>query len=307
MLQQSRAGVWAAYIVAVIGGFAALTVASAARDEGKDCAKSQTCFADNVVTLQSTTSTENSGLLRYLLPKFKEKTGVTVRVVAVGTGQAIKNAMNGDGDALLVHAKTAEEKFVADGWGVERFDVMYNDFVIVGPKSDPAGIEGSGDVAQALKHISEKETLFLSRGDDSGTHKAERRLWAAVGIDPAPHSGKWYREAGAGMGATINAAIGMDAYVLSDRATWMSFQNKAGHKIVFEGDPKLFNQYGVIKVNPDRHARANAEAAQAFIDWLLSKEGQQAIAAFKVNGQQLFFPNAKARADVLAKDKELAN
>lgn len=250
---------------------------------------------DKVLTLQSTTSTENSGLLRFILPKFKEKTGITVRVVAVGTGQALKNARNGDGDILLVHAKAAEEKFVEDGWGVERFDVMYNDFVIVGPTEDPADISTAKDVKEALKRISDKKMPFLSRGDDSGTHKAERRLWAAAEIDPTPASGTWYREAGSGMGATINTAIGMRAYLLTDRATWISYQNKAQHKILFEGNPQLFNQYGIIKVNPERHPRVNAKGAQQLIDWILSQDGQDAIAAFKVKGQQLFYPNAKAQ------------
>jgi len=253
-------------------------------------------FANNEeLTLQSTTSTENSGLLRFVLPKFTEKTGITVRVVAVGTGQALKNARNGDGDVLLVHAKAAEEKFVKDGWGVARYDVMYNDFVIVGPEDDPAGLAQAKSVEEALKSISEKKVSFLSRGDDSGTHKAERRLWAAAGIDPTPASGTWYREAGSGMGATINTAIGMRAYLLTDRATWISYQNKAQHKILFEGNPQLFNQYGIIQVNPARHTRVNASGAKQLINWMLSKDGQDAIAAFKVQGQQLFYPNAKAQ------------
>ena len=250
---------------------------------------------DKELTLQSTTSTENSGLLRFVLPKFTEKTGITVRVVAVGTGQALKNARNGDGDILLVHAKAAEEKFVKEGWGVERFDVMYNDFVIVGPQEDPAGLANAKSVGEALKSIANKKVPFLSRGDDSGTHKAERRLWAAAAIDPTPASGTWYREAGSGMGATINAAIGMRAYLLTDRATWISYQNKAQHKVVFEGNPQLFNQYGIIQVNPARHPRVNAKGAKQLIDWIQSKEGQDAIAAFRMHGQQLFYPNAKAQ------------
>lgn len=248
----------------------------------------------DTVTLQSTTSTENSGLLRYILPMFKAETGISVRVVAVGTGQALKNARNGDGDVLLVHAKPAEVKFVADGWGVERFDVMYNDFVVVGPKEDPAGISSAKTVAEVLKKISETKQPFLSRGDDSGTHKAELRLWKAAGINPQPASGSWYREAGSGMGATINTAIGMRAYLLTDRATWISFQNKSEHKILFQGNPKLFNQYGIIQVNPERHSRVNAAGAQKLIAWMLSEAGQAAIAEFKVDGQQLFFPNAHA-------------
>lgn len=247
-----------------------------------------------VLTLQSTTSTENSGLLRFILPKFTEKSGIAVRVVAVGTGQALKNAQNGDGDVLLVHAKTAEQKFVKDGWGVERFDVMYNDFVLVGPEDDPAGIKKTKTIAEALRAITNTKAIFLSRGDDSGTHKAERRLWKAAGIDPSPASGTWYREAGSGMGATINIAIGMRAYLITDRATWISYQNKAQHNVLFEGDEKLFNQYGVIQVNPERHARVDAKSAKTFVDWIISKDGQAAIAAFKVSGQQLFYPNARA-------------
>lgn len=247
---------------------------------------------DTSIILQSTTSTANSGLYDHLLPKFSEKTGITVNVVAVGTGQAIKNAQNGDGDVLLVHAKPAEERFVADGFGVKRFDVMYNDFIIVGPASDPAGIAGKSDVATALKAIAESQAVFTSRGDDSGTHKKEKALWTAAGVDPSEASGTWYRETGSGMGATLNAAVGMDAYALTDRGTWIAFKNKGDFKILVEGDEALFNQYGVILVNPEKHAHVKAEEGQAFIDWILSAEGQQAIAAYKLDGQQLFFPNA---------------
>ena len=247
---------------------------------------------DTSIILQSTTSTANSGLYDHLLPKFSEKTGITVNVVAVGTGQAIKNAQNGDGDVLLVHAKPAEERFVADGFGVKRFDVMYNDFIIVGPASDPAGIAGKSDVATALKAIAESQAVFTSRGDDSGTHKKEKALWTAAGVDPSEASGTWYRETGSGMGATLNAAVGMDAYALTDRGTWIAFKNKGDFKIVVEGDEALFNQYGVILVNPEKHTHVKAEEGQAFIDWILSAEGQQAIAAYKLDGQQLFFPNA---------------
>ena len=254
--------------------------------------------ADNSsITLQSTTSTENSGLLRSILSKFTKQSGITVRVVAVGTGQALKNARNGDGDVLLVHAKAAEETFVKEGYGVERFDVMYNDFVLIGPKDDPAGVAKTKTLSEAIGKISKTQSAFVSRGDDSGTHKAERRYWEAAGIDPTPASGTWYREAGSGMGATINTAIGMRAYSLSDRATWTSFQNKAQHKILFEGSPQLFNQYGVIQVNPKRHARVNANGAETFIKWILSDAGQAAIAEFKVNGQQLFYPNAQIQPD----------
>jgi tungstate transport system substrate-binding protein len=244
------------------------------------------------IVVQSTTSTQNSGLFDYILPMFTEKTGIEVRVVAVGTGQAIKNAMNGDGDVLLVHAKPAEEKFVAEGHGVRRDDVMYNDFIIVGPAADPAGIGGGNDAITALKTIAASQAAFASRGDDSGTHKKELRLWQAADIDPQQASGTWYRETGSGMGATLNAAVGMDAYAMTDRATWIAFSNKANHKIMVEGDDRLFNQYGVILVNPEKHANVKAKLGQTFIDWLLSPEGQKAIASYKVDGQQLFFPNA---------------
>nr|WP_244404325.1 extracellular solute-binding protein [Fulvimarina pelagi] len=247
---------------------------------------------DEFIIVQSTTSTQNSGLFEEILPKFTEKTGIEVRVVAVGTGQAIKNAENGDGDVLFVHAKPAEEAFVEAGQGVERFDVMYNDFIIVGPSSDPAGVAGSADVVEALEKIAESKSPFASRGDDSGTHKAEMRLWGEAGKEVASASGQWYRETGSGMGATLNTAVGMGAYVLTDRATWISFGNKGEHEVAVEGDPKLFNQYGVILVNPEKHPNVKAEAGQAFIDWVLSEEGQDAIAAYKVDGQQLFFPNA---------------
>ena len=247
---------------------------------------------DPYIVLQSTTSTENSGLLKNILPKFKAKTGITVRVVAVGTGHAIKNAMRADGDVLLVHARKAEEKFVADGHGVKRIDVMYNDFIIVGPNSDPAQIAGLTDVAEALKRIASKKVLFASRGDDSGTHKAEMRLWNSVGIKVRKASGRWYRSTGSGMGATLNAAIAMNAYALTDRGTWIAFHNKADHKLVVEGDPRMHNQYGVILVNPEKHPTVKAKEGQAFIDWITGPEGQTAIKEFKVNGEQLFFPNA---------------
>ena len=247
---------------------------------------------DQFIVVQSTTSTQNSGLLDYILPKFQEKSGIQVRVVAVGTGQAIKNAANGDGDVLLVHAKASEEKFVAAGDGVKRYDLMYNDFVIVGPADDPAGIGGSSDAIAALKKIAETGSKFASRGDDSGTHKKEKALWKAAGVDPEASSGSWYRETGSGMGATLNAAAGMDAYALTDRATWISFKNKGKFEIAVQGDDKLFNQYGVILVNPEKHPNVKAEAGQAFIDWLRSEEGQSLIASYKVDGQQLFFPNA---------------
>jgi tungstate transport system substrate-binding protein len=250
-------------------------------------------FADQEsIILQSTTSTANSGLYDYILPKFTEKTGIRVNVVAVGTGQAIKNARNGDGDVLLVHAKPAEEQFVAEGWGVERFDVMYNDFIIVGPPLDPAGVGEARDAAAALNKIADSKAIFASRGDDSGTHKKEQALWKTAGVDPGEASGQWYRETGSGMGATLNAAVGMGAYTMTDRGTWISFKNKGDYKILVEGDPGLFNQYGVILVNPGKHPRVKAEAGQKFIDWILSDEGQAAIAGYTLEGEQLFFPNA---------------
>jgi tungstate transport system substrate-binding protein len=247
---------------------------------------------DRFIVVQSTTSTQNSGLFEFLLPKFTAKTGIEVRVVAVGTGQAIKNAANGDGDVLFVHAKPAEEQFVADGDGVSRHDVMYNDFVIVGPPSDPAGVSGSKDVVAALTKIAESESPFASRGDDSGTNKAELRLWKEAGIDVGQASGGWYRETGSGMGATLNTGIGMDAYIMTDRATWISFGNKGEYQISVEGDPKLFNQYGIILVNKEKHPNVKADLGQQFVSWALSDEGQSAIADFEIDGQQLFFPNA---------------
>ena len=251
---------------------------------------------DSFIIVQSTTSTQNSGLFDYLLPIFTDKTGIEVRVVAVGTGQAIKNAANGDGDVLFVHAKPAEEKFVADGDGVERFDVMYNDFVIVGPAGDPAGVGGMSDVTAAMAMIAEAEAPFASRGDDSGTHKAELRLWGETDVDISAASGGWYRETGSGMGATLNAATGMGAYALTDRATWIAFGNKGDYVIQVEGDEKMFNQYGIILVNPETHPNVKADLGQQFVDWIISAEGQDAIAAYTVDGQQLFFPNANSGA-----------
>ncbi len=245
------------------------------------------------ITVQSTTSTQNSGLLDVILPQFTAETGIEVRVVAVGTGQAIRNAMRGDGDVLLVHAKPAEEKFVADGWGVQRFDVMYNDFVIVGPASDPAGIGGGHDVVAAFQAIAAAKAPFASRGDDSGTNKAELRHWKEAGIDVSAASGGWYRETGSGMGATLNTGIGMGAYVMSDRATWIAFGNKQDYRVLVEGDKRLFNQYGVMLVNPERFSWVKAKEGQRFIDWLIGPVGQAAIAAYRVDGQQLFFPDAK--------------
>ena len=244
------------------------------------------------ILLQSTTSTQNSGLFDHILPLFKEQTGIEVRVVAVGTGQALKNAMNGDGDVLFVHAKHAEEKFIADGHGVSRADVMYNDFIIVGPPADPAAVAGMSNVVDALAKIAERKALFASRGDDSGTNKAELKLWAMTDIDVNAASGSWYRETGSGMGATLNTGTGMGAYVMTDRATWIAFGNKGNYQIMVEGDKRLFNQYGIILVNVDKHKHVKAALGQSFIDWLLSATGQQAIASHMMDGQQLFFPNA---------------
>ena len=249
---------------------------------------------ERFITLQSTTSTQNSGLFDHILPRFTETSGIAVRVIAVGTGQALKNARNGDGDVLLVHAKAAEEAFVAEGFGVERFDVMYNDFVIVGPPEDPAKLAGLRNGPKALARIAAAEAIFASRGDDSGTHKKELALWQAAEIDPSGASGRWYRETGQGMGATLNTAVGMGAYSLTDRGTWISFKNRGAHKVLVQGDTRLFNQYGVILVNPARHPRTKAADGQAFIDWLTGPEGQAAIADYKLDGQQLFFPNAKS-------------
>ena len=249
--------------------------------------------ADRFIVLQSTTSTRNSGLFDRILPIFRAKTGIEVRVVAVGTGQAIRNAARGDGDALLVHDREAEQRFVAEGHGTARHDVMYNDFAIVGPRADPAGVAGMADAPAALAKIARARAPFASRGDDSGTHKAELRLWRAGGIDPAAQSGRWYRETGSGMGATLNVGTGMGAYVLTDRASWIAFGNKRGHRILVEGDARLFNQYGIVAVSKARHPRVKATLARQFVDWMLSEEGQAAIAAHRIDGRQLFFPNAK--------------
>ena len=249
--------------------------------------------ADPFITVASTTSTENSGLFKDLLPRFTAKTGIEVRVVAVGTGQAIKLAENGDADVLFVHHQPSEEKFVADGFGVKRFQVMYNDYVIVGPKSDPAKVKGMKDAAGALTKIAGAQAPFASRGDDSGTHKQELSLWKEAGVGVKQASGGWYRETGSGMGATLNTASGMNAYALTDRSTWLQFGNKGDLEILVEGDPKLFNQYGIILVNPKKHPHVKAVEGQQFVDWVISKEGQQAIADYQIGGAQAFFPNAK--------------
>lgn len=250
--------------------------------------------ADTII-VQSTTSTQNSGLYDYLLPILKKDTGIQANIVAVGTGQAINNARRCDGDLLLVHARSAEETFVADGYGEYRRDLMYNDFVIVGPKADPANVAGARDVTDALQRIRQAGAKFASRGDDSGTHKKERSLWQEAAIDPVAGSGQWYLETGSGMGATLNTGVGLGAYVLTDRATWMSFANKQDSTILFEGAPPLFNQYGVIPVSAAKCPNVNREAAETFARWLLSEAGQAAIAAYQVDGKQLFFPNANDR------------
>ncbi len=250
--------------------------------------------AEKFIIVASTTSTQNSGLFDYILPLFKKKTGIEVRVVAVGTGQAIRLARNGDADVLLVHHRPSEEKFVAEGFGVKRFGVMYNDFVIAGPKDDKALVAGMKDAAKALEKIAGARAPFVSRGDDSGTHKKELGLWRAAGVDVKKASGTWYRETGSGMGATLNTASAMQAYVLADRGTWLSFKNRAALRIVVEGDKRLFNPYGVILVNPKKHPHVKAALGREFIAWLISPEGQAAIGTFTVNGQVLFKPNATA-------------
>jgi tungstate transport system substrate-binding protein len=247
---------------------------------------------DKSIIVASTTSTQDSGLFGHILPLFKAKTGIDVKVVAQGTGQALDTGRRGDADVLFVHAKAPEEKFVADGFGVKRYPVMYNDFVLIGPKSDPAGIKGMSDVAKTLQAIKAKEAPFISRGDRSGTHIAELDLWKAAGIDIGKEKGPWYKEIGQGMGAALNTASAANAYVLADRGTWLSFKNRGDLDILVAGDKRLFNQYGVILVNPARHPHVKKELGQAFIDWLLSPEGQRAIADYKVGGAQLFYPNA---------------
>ncbi|MDQ6437689.1 substrate-binding domain-containing protein [Mesorhizobium sp. LHD-90] len=248
---------------------------------------------DQSIVVASTTSTQDSGLFGHILPMFKQKTGIDVKVVAQGTGQALDTGRRGDADVVFVHAKAQEEKFIEEGFGVKRFDVMYNDFVLIGPKSDPAGVSGTKDIAAALAMIEAKDAPFISRGDKSGTHSAELRLWKVAGIDIEAAKGPWYKEIGQGMGAALNTAAAMDAYVLSDRGTWLSFQNRGELDVAVEGDKRLFNQYGVMLVNPQKHPSVKAEAGQRFIDWLVSPEGQKSIGEFKIDGQQLFFPNAE--------------
>ncbi|MDP9920234.1 tungstate transport system substrate-binding protein [Variovorax boronicumulans] len=246
---------------------------------------------DKFIVLASTTSTEQSGLFKHLLPQFTKASGTEVRVVAVGTGQALDMARRGDADALFVHDQPAEEKFVAEGFGLPRRAVMYNDFVLIGPKSDPAGVRGN-DIAAALKRLGTTGGAFVSRGDKSGTHAAELRQWKLAGIDLAAAKPAGYKECGCGMGQALNIAASTNAYVLSDRGTWLNFKNRADLGIVVEGDKQLFNQYGVIVVNPARHPHVKKDLAQAFSDWVVSRDGQAAIAAYKIGGEQLFFPNA---------------
>ena len=253
-------------------------------------ASTQGARAQEFITIASTTSTEQSGLFKHLLPAFEKATGIDARVVSVGTGQALDMGRRGDADVVLVHDKVAEEKFVAEGFGLKRLEVMYNDFVVVGPRSDPVGARGK-DIIAGLKKIADKQAPFASRADKSGTHAAELRYWKAAGIDQP--KGAWYRETGSGMGATLNTAAGMNAYALTDRGTWLSFRNRGELDVLIDGDTRLFNQYGVMLVNPMRHKHVKKDAGQKFIDWLVSPAGQAAIAAYKVEGHPLFFPNAK--------------
>jgi tungstate transport system substrate-binding protein len=252
----------------------------------------QSAVAQRFITVASTTSTEQSGLFRHLLPMFEQKTGIEVRVVALGTGQALDLARRGDADVVFVHARAAEEQFLQEGHGVQRLPVMYNDFVIVGPRADPAGIAGGGDTLEALRKIKAAAAPFVSRGDRSGTHVAELDLWTMAGVDIAQEKGPWYRETGQGMGPALNTASAMNAYLLADRATWLAFRNRGELTILVQGDRRLMNQYGVMLVNPQRHPSVKRALAQAFIDWLVSAEGQAAIGAYRIEGEQLFFPNA---------------
>ena len=249
---------------------------------------------DKSIVVASTTSTQDSGLFGHLLPLFKKHAGIEVRVVAQGTGQALDTGRRGDADVVFVHARSQEEKFVADGFGVRRYPVMYNDFILVGPKANPAGINDTKDIVAALKAIKSKEIAFISRGDKSGTHTAELNLWKAAGIDVAQNRGTWYKEIGQGMGAALNTASASNAYLLTDRGTWLAFKNRGDLVVAVEGDNRLFNQYGVTLVNPEKHKHVKKDLGQAFIDWLISPEGQRAIADYKIDGQQLFFPNASS-------------
>jgi len=246
---------------------------------------------ERFITVASTTSTDQSGLFGHLLPVFEKASGIKVRIVALGTGQALDLARRGDADVVFVHDKVAEEKFVAEGFGVKRQEVMYNDFVMIGPKADPAKAAGK-DILAGLRRISAAQAPFVSRGDKSGTHAAELRYWKAAGVDLATTKGPWYRDTGSGMGPALNTAASMNAYILADRGTWLNFKNRGELGIVVEGDKALFNQYGVILVNPAKHAHVKQADGQVFIDWVVSPAGQHAIADYKIGGEQLFFPNA---------------
>jgi tungstate transport system substrate-binding protein len=248
------------------------------------------------IVVASTTSTQDSGLFGHILPMFKAKTGIDVKIVAQGTGQALETGRRGDADVVFVHAKSQEEKFVADGFGVRRFEVMYNDFVLVGPKADPARVKGGKNILEALKSIHTAQAPFVSRGDKSGTHAAELALWKQAALDPAGTKPGWYREIGQGMGAALNTSAAMGAYVLTDRGTWISFKNKDALDVVVEGDSKLFNQYGIMLVNPAKHPHVKTTLGQQFVDWIISAEGQNAIRSYRIDGQQLFFPNFDAAA-----------
>jgi tungstate transport system substrate-binding protein len=256
------------------------------------CGASTAFGQDKSIVVSSTTSTQDSGLFGHILPLFKAKTGIDVKVVAQGTGQALDTGRRGDADVVFVHAKSAEEKFLAEGFSTKRYPVMYNDFVLVGPKSDPAGIKGTKDIVAALKAIKDKSAPFISRGDRSGTHIAEQNLWKAAGIDIEKDKGPWYKSIGQGMGAALNTASASNSYALTDRGTWLSFKNRGDLIVSVEGDKRLFNQYGVMLVNPAKHPSVKKDLGQAFIDWLVSPEGQKAIAGYKINGEQLFYPNA---------------
>jgi tungstate transport system substrate-binding protein len=249
-------------------------------------------FAQKFITVASTTSTEQSGLFRHMLPIFQKKTGIEVRVVALGTGQSLDMGRRGDADVVFVHARSLEDKFIAEGYGVKRFPVMYNDFVLIGPRSDPAKISGGKDILEALRKIRAAAATFVSRGDRSGTHTAELALWKQAGIDIAKGKGPWYRDTGQGMGPALNSASSMNGYILADRGTWISFKNRGDLAILVQGDKRLFNQYGVILVNPAKHKHVKKEMGQAFIDWVVSPDGQKAIADYKIGNDQLFFPNA---------------
>jgi tungstate transport system substrate-binding protein len=267
----------------------ALALATLAATTGAPTAHAQ----DKSIVVASTTSTEQSGLFGHILPEFTKKTGIAVKVVALGTGQALDTGRRGDADVVFVHDRAAEDKFVAEGFGIDRRDVMYNDFVLVGPKSDPAKVAGGKDIAVALMKVADTQAPFVSRGDKSGTHAAELRYFKDAGVDPTVGKGTWYRETGSGMGPALNTASSMNAYILADRGTWLAFKNRGDLDIVVQGDQKLFNPYGVMLVNPAKHPHVKKAEGMAFIDWIVSPEGQAAIASYNVGGEQLFFPSAK--------------